>query len=253
MPSQREIRSIGLVVKRSEPRARPLVEELATWSTKRGISLFLEVRDAGGVTGAESVTAEGLAERSDLLIVLGGDGTMLATARLLGGRSTPVLGVNFGTLGYLTEFAVDGLFPALEDIVRGEFAVDSRVMIDCSVERRGRTVEHATALNDVVMNKSTLARIVEIDCWLDGRFVTYYRADGLIVSTPTGSTAYNVSAGGPILLPSMGRSSSIRSVRTRYRIGRSSFPIRCVSTSPSARPARKSCSRSTDRWVSSSR
>ncbi len=88
--------------------------------------------------------------------------------------------------------------------MRGDYATDPRVMIDCAIERRGRAVERAIALNDVVINTSALARILEIDCWIDGKFVTYYRADGLIVSTPTGSTAYNVSAGGPILMPSMG-------------------------------------------------
>jgi NAD+ kinase len=154
--------------------------------------------------GARRVSLAEIADRAGLVIVLGGDGTMLAAARAIGDRGTPVLGVNFGTLGYRTDFTDEDLFPALEQIVHGDYALDSRVMIDCIVERRGRVVERATSLNDVVITKAALARIIEIDCWIDGGFVTYYRADGLIVSTPTGSTAYNLSAGGPILMPSMG-------------------------------------------------
>jgi NAD+ kinase len=204
MGEKAQVRTIGLVVKRSEPRARALVERVVAWARGRGVELLADARDAGAFAGVAPVTAERIAERADLIVVLGGDGTMLATARLVAGRGTPVLGVNFGTLGYLTEFTDENIFPALEAILAGEYAVDPRMMIEVVVERRGRIVERATALNDAVVNKSALARIIEIDCWIDDRFVTYYRADGLIVSTPTGSTAYNVSAGGPILMPSMG-------------------------------------------------
>jgi NAD+ kinase len=204
MSAHEPIRTIAIVTKRSEPRARPVVERLVAWAVNRGVELIFDSRDRSVPKGVTPVSGAVLGERADLFLVLGGDGTMLATARLVAGRGTPVLGINFGTLGYLTEFTDDDLFPALEEIVHGEYAVDPRVMIDCEVERRGRPVERATALNDVVVTKAALARIVEIDCWIDGRFVTYYRADGLIVSTPTGSTAYNLSAGGPILMPTMG-------------------------------------------------
>jgi NAD+ kinase len=199
-----ELRHIGLIVKRREPRALPVVKRIAAWSASRGITAFVDARLPDPPEETTPVDVEELAARSDLIVVLGGDGTMLAAARIVGERGTPVLGVNFGTLGYLTEFTDADLLPALEEIHRGECVLDTRVMIECTVERRGRVVERTNALNDVVINKSALARIIEIDCWIDGRFVTYYRADGLIVSTPTGSTAYNVSAGGPILMPSMG-------------------------------------------------
>jgi NAD+ kinase len=199
-----EIRRIAVVVKRQEPRARSVVEKLLDWTASRGIEVFMDARDFEPSGRATPVSANQLPDRADLVIVLGGDGTMLATARLVGDRGVPVLGVNFGTLGYLTEFTDLDLFPALEEIVRGAYTVDPRVMISCSIERRDRVVYTATALNDVVVNKSALARIIEIDCWIDERYVTFYRADGLIISTPTGSTAYNVSAGGPILMPSMG-------------------------------------------------
>jgi NAD+ kinase len=199
-----EIRTIGLIVKRLELRARPVIEKLLEWSRERGIEILTDPRDVAATSGAKTVSAQEIAERSDLIVVLGGDGTMLAAARLVAGRGTPVLGVNFGTLGYLTEFTDTNVFPTLDEVLQGDYSLDPRVMIDCEVERRGRVVARATALNDAVVNKSAIARIIELDCWIDNRVVTYYRADGLIVSTPTGSTAYNVSAGGPILMPSMG-------------------------------------------------
>ncbi len=204
MNSNPQIQKIGLVVKRQETRARAVVDQLFDWTAERGIEILVDSRDAAAPRPGATLPPERLVEQADMLVVLGGDGTMLGAARLVAGRGTPVLGVNFGTLGYLTEFTDADLFPALEEIVRGDYATDPRVMIDCAIERRGRAVERAIALNDVVINTSALARILEIDCWIDGKFVTYYRADGLIVSTPTGSTAYNVSAGGPILMPSMG-------------------------------------------------
>jgi len=180
------IRRIGFVAKPEEQRARKVVEEIAAWASARGIALCEDCAQA------------------DLVVVLGGDGTMLRAAHVVGERETPVLGVNFGTLGYLTEFTDRTLFPALDEIARGDFALDPRVMISCAIERGGETISRELALNDVVVNKSALARITEIDAWIDGRFVSNFRADGLIVSTPTGSTAYNLSAGGPILLPTMG-------------------------------------------------
>ncbi|HQR39750.1 MAG TPA: NAD(+)/NADH kinase, partial [Blastocatellia bacterium] len=204
LEQRRPIERIGLIVKRGETRARAVVEQLLTWTAERGIETHLDKRESDPTGNATHPAGENLAEWADLVIVLGGDGTMLAAARTVGDRGTPVLGVNFGTLGFLTEFTDENLFPSLEEIVRGHYEVDPRVVIECDVERRGRVIEHATALNDVVVNKSAIARIIEIDCLIDGRFVTYYRADGLIVSTPTGSTGYNLSAGGPILVPSMG-------------------------------------------------
>ncbi len=200
--SASRISRIGLVVKRDEPRAEPVVGQLLSWTGSHGIEV-LTMGDKSD-SGARAQGAADIVSRSDLLVVLGGDGTMLGAARMLGERATPVLGVNFGTLGYLTEFTVDTMFPALEAILDGDFELDSRVTLTCEVERRGRLLERTTAINDAVVNTSALARMIEVDCWIDGRFVTYFRADGLIVSTPTGSTAYNLSAGGPILMPSMG-------------------------------------------------
>lgn len=173
-------------MKPEEQRARGLSERLVAWAVERGVEVCDDPTEA------------------DLVIALGGDGTMLRAAHAVGERETPVLGVNFGTLGYLTEFTDGDVFPALDAIAAGDYTLDPRVMIACTIEREGEVVSRELALNDVVVNKSALARLVEIECSIDRLFVSSYRADGLIVSTPTGSTAYNLSAGGPILMPSMG-------------------------------------------------
>jgi NAD+ kinase len=135
--------------------------------------------------------------------VLGGDGTMIATGRMLGDNQVPVIGVNYGGLGYLAEFPIEEMFPALEGILAGEYKVQRRLMLRVELWRGEELVTQNRVLNDVVVNKSALARIIEIEAYLNGQFVNSFRADGLIVATPTGSTAYNLSAGGPIIYPSM--------------------------------------------------
>jgi NAD+ kinase len=200
MPQQLPAR-LGIITKPNEPRAAELAARIAEWAADHEINLFVNNRVRDLPPGTFSASAREIADHCDLLIVLGGDGTMISTARLVAGRGTPVLGINLGTLGYLTEFAIDEAMPALEYVVRGEYEVDKRTMLDWRVLRDGDQVGAGTALNDVVLNKSALARIIDIDCWVGSHYVTGYRADGLIVATPTGSTAYNLSAGGPIIAP----------------------------------------------------
>jgi NAD+ kinase len=149
------------------------------------------------------VESEKLAAAVDLVLVLGGDGTMIATARMIGDEEVPVLGVNYGSLGYLTEFRIEELYDALEMILADNYRLDKRVMLAVELFRGVDLVTSNRVLNDVVINKSALARIIEIEAYLNKQFVSSFRADGLIVSTPTGSTAYNLSAGGPIIFPSM--------------------------------------------------
>jgi NAD+ kinase len=149
------------------------------------------------------VESEKLAAEVDLMLVLGGDGTMIATARLIGDQEVPVLGVNYGGLGYLAEFRIEELFSALESILSGNYRLDRRVMLDVELRRGNDPPKTGRVLNDVVINKSALARIIEIETYFDRYFVNSFRSDGLIVSTPTGSTAYNLSAGGPVIFPSM--------------------------------------------------
>ena len=151
----------------------------------------------------EALPDEKLAANVDLMLVLGGDGTMIATARMIGDAEVPVLGVNYGGLGYLAEFRIEELYTALESILDGNYRLDTRVMLAVELMRGDEQVTRTRVLNDVVINKSALARIIEIEAYLNQQFVNSFRADGLIVSTPTGSTAYNLSAGGPVIYPSM--------------------------------------------------
>ena len=190
---------LGIITKPNEPRAAELAARIAEWAADHEINLFVNNRVRDLPPGTFSASAREIADNCDLLVVLGGDGTMISTARLVAGRGIPVLGINLGTLGYLTEFAIDEAIPALEYAVRGEYDVDKRTMLDWQVLRDGDQVGGGTALNDVVLNKSALARIIDIDCWVGAHYVTGFRADGLIIATPTGSTAYNLSAGGPII------------------------------------------------------
>ncbi len=196
--NNREIRSVGIVVKPGHDEAMTTAVELSGWLKDRGIIQAGEPI-AAGVTPIEGT---GFFD-ADLVVVLGGDGTMLSTARLVGDADMLVLGVNYGSLGYLTDFRIEEMFPALEAIIAGQYDIDRRVMIDAEQWRGGDLIAKGRVLNDVVINKAALARIIEITVNLDGLFVNSFRADGLIVSTPTGSTAYNLSAGGPIIYPSM--------------------------------------------------
>ena len=202
------IKRVGIVLKPHQPDALKTMCELATWLAARGLTLVggPEIERAAiakqtNCTVAE-VEPERLAANVDLVLVLGGDGTMISTSRMIGDTEVPVLGINYGGLGYLAEFRIEELYDALESILSGDYRLDKRVML--AVELGG--AEEATrnrVLNDVVINKSALARIIEIEAYLNGQFVNSFRADGLIVSTPTGSTAYNLSAGGPVIFPSM--------------------------------------------------
>lgn len=199
------IHRIGLVIKPKIKGAGPVIERLSRFLAERGVELVAEpiVEEMAPECRATLLPREELASAVDVLVVLGGDGTMLAAARLIAGRRIPVLGVNFGGLGYLTEFTLEEVFPALERVLTEEVLVDARMMLDAFVYRAGHCVAEYSVLNDAVVNKSALARIIQIECWIDGAPVTTFRADGLIVSTPTGSTAYSLSAGGPIVHPSV--------------------------------------------------
>ncbi len=195
---------IGVFIKPDEPRALAVANEIARWAADKNIELLIDNRAKAIPEGAKLVSEIEIACDCGLIVALGGDGTMLGVARAIGGCGTPVLGVNLGTLGYLTEFSVETAVPALENFLKGEYEITHRMMIDWQVLRAGQVVGSGSALNDVVVNKSTLARMIEIDFSASNAPVTTYRADGLIVATPTGSTAYNLSAGGPIIYPSVG-------------------------------------------------
>jgi NAD+ kinase len=203
------IKRIGIVLKPHQTDALKTICELAIWLAKRGISLVggpeIEREQIEHQTGCavEETPSEKLAAGADLMLVLGGDGTMIATARQMGDTEVPVLGVNYGGLGYLAEFRIEELYVALESILDGNYRLDKRVMLSVELIRGDESITRNRVLNDVVINKSALARIIEIEAHLNEQFVNAFRADGLIVSTPTGSTAYNLSAGGPVIFPSM--------------------------------------------------
>ena len=203
------IRRVGVLIKPQQPDALKTICRLVEWCAARGISVVGGPKlDRAGIeqeTGCavEEMEHAEMVKSVDLLVVLGGDGTMIAAARMVGDHGTPVLGVNYGTLGYLADFTHEEMIPALEAVQAGDFTLDRRLMLAAEVHRGGEKLLHDRVLNDVVISKSALARIVEIETWVDQKFLNRFRADGLIVSTPTGSTAYNLSAGGPVIYPSM--------------------------------------------------
>jgi NAD+ kinase len=207
--TRKKISRIGVVVKPNQPDALATLCRLAEWLTARGIELVgnkgVESAQVQAATGCmiHTLDTENLTANVDAVVVLGGDGTMIATARMLGEREVPVLGVNYGTLGYLAEFRNDEMLAALETLIAGNYKLECRMMLDAELFRGDRMLARSRVLNDVVISKSALARIIEIEARCDGQFVNRFRADGLIISTPTGSTAYNLSAGGPIIYPSM--------------------------------------------------
>src|SRR2546423_9259056 len=207
--AQSSIKSIGVIVKPHQPDALETLCSLTKWLSERGIAFVgppdIERERIEHKTGCsiEVVSEEELPRRVDLILVLGGDGTMIATGRMLGESQVPVLGVNYGGLGYLAEFPIEELFPALDAILAGQYTVQQRLMLSVELWRGEELVTRNRVLNDVVVNKSALARIIEIEAYLNEQFVNLFRADGLIVATPTGSTAYNLSAAGPIIFPSM--------------------------------------------------
>jgi len=197
-----KIECISIVVKPGSDEALQTANELADWLEKRGIRVIGEPLQEEEVS-VLSAHAERACDEADLVVVLGGDGTILSTARLLGRREVPVLGINYGSLGYLTEFRIEEMFVSLEKVLRGDYEIDRRSMLTVENETSAGREFIGRVLNDVVVNKSVLARIIEIEVSFDSFFVNRFRADGLIVSTPTGSTAYNLSAGGPIIYPSV--------------------------------------------------
>jgi NAD+ kinase len=195
--SNSSIKSVGIVVKPGNDEALRTAHELADWVKERGLKV------AGEPRTATDNQPDGAVTDCELIVVLGGDGTMISTARLIGDAEVLVLGINYGSLGYLTDFRIEEMFPSLEAVLDGNYEVDRRVMLKVELIRDGETESSGRVLNDVVINKAALARISEIEVKLNSLFVNAFRADGLIAATPTGSTAYNLSAGGPIIYPSM--------------------------------------------------
>jgi NAD+ kinase len=197
------IRRVVVVAKIGRSQAPRLAAELARWLEERGIEVQYDAETAAALGVAGGASRETLPDAVDLAIVAGGDGTLLSVARAAGPRGVPLLGVNLGGLGFLTELHPDELYAGLEAVLRGEYTIEQRRALRVRFARAGQAVREYALLNDVVITKSALARMIDIGVRVDGQEVATYTSDGLIVSTPTGSTAYNLSAGGPILDPRM--------------------------------------------------
>ena len=204
MASHSQYKTIGII---SRPRRSILAEvvpELLVWLEERGVRTVIDAETAGPINRSDiGKTRHQIAQAADLLLVLGGDGTLLAAAREAAPHGTPILPINLGGLGFLTSFTLDELYPALEQTLAGSAPVSERVMLLAERTRNGSVLTQQLVLNEAVVNKGTLARMIELELHIDGGFVCRYRADGLIVATPTGSTAYSMSAGGPIVHPAV--------------------------------------------------
>jgi NAD+ kinase len=199
--------TVGILVRPDLGQAGPAVRDLVAWLQERSVGACLDQHTAALVEVADRVacgvaSSREVAATADVLVVLGGDGTLLAASHLVD-RPVPVLGVNFGSLGFLTEITMAELYPTLEGVLAGDYRFEERRMLHARVQQRDSPDTTGDVLNDVVVTKAALSRIIELDVAVDGLFVSAFRADGLIVSSPTGSTAYNLAAGGPILHPTL--------------------------------------------------
>src|SRR6201981_3986964 len=198
------IRAAGIVCKPIKEMVATVVPPLIAWLRERKIEVHVDVETQGCVElNVPSITREAMGEKVKLLIVLGGDGTLLAAARALKAHDVPILAVNLGSLGFLTTITLDHVYPMLEQGLAGNHRTGERMMLEAQILRRGKVAEHQTALNDAVVNKGALSRMLDFDLYVDSDHVARYRADGLIIATPTGSTAYSLAAGGPIIQPNM--------------------------------------------------
>lgn len=206
-PTAHPVKRIGMTIKPRLTAAAEVIHQISDWLAVQRVELVAEprVREIAPKCEARFVEREEIPPQVDLILVLGGDGTMIATSRLVVAHPVdiPLMGVNFGGLGYLTEFTLEDIFPALRLVLEGQAQIGSRMMLAVDLIRAGGEVQAFSLVNDAVVNKSALARIIEIDTNVDNVHLSTFRADGIIVATPTGSTAYSLSAGGPIVHPSM--------------------------------------------------
>ncbi len=193
---------VGIYTKPLKKRSPEKIFELLRFLEKRRVKYFIDEQTSRSIKSKKNlVKGEEIPSLVELIIVLGGDGTMLSVARKVGNRDTPVIGINFGYLGFLTQIKLERMTEELKRVFDGNFRYENRMRLEAEVLKSDGEIKRFTALNDVVINKGTLARIIDFETYVDGGFLSYFRADGLIISTPTGSTAYNLSSGGPIIVP----------------------------------------------------
>jgi NAD+ kinase len=196
-------KSVGIIFKHDFEPAKRECQCLKDWFTERGINVSTEEMAPSPILNQYLEEETSIPDTVDWVIVLGGDGTLLGAARKIGRYGLPILGINLGGLGFLTEIPLKRLYKDIEKLITGEIATESRLMLQASILRDNEEKCRFSVLNDVVINKGALARIIDLSVSIDGRFLTTFRSDGLIISSPTGSTGYNLSAGGPILYPDL--------------------------------------------------
>ncbi len=198
------IRTTGIVCKPIQEMVSSVVPPLMQWLAARHVQIYLDPQTASTVGAPErGLRRDEMGGKIDWLIVLGGDGTLLSAARAMGANQVPILAVNLGGLGFLTSVTLEELYPVLEEVLEGKSKLSERMMLQAEIVHDGKTSDKQIALNDAVANKAALARMLDFDVHVDGNHVGRYRADGLIVATPTGSTAYSLAAGGPIIHPDL--------------------------------------------------
>jgi NAD+ kinase len=201
------VRRVGIVAKAHLTAASQLLGQLASWLEEHHVEPILDQETAQLTPGRNTrvLSRDDLPGAVDLVVLLGGDGTLLAMANGIAkaGANVPILGVNFGSLGFLTEVTLPELYPALESVLAGRATIDERLMLRCRVSRTPESALEYLVVNDVVITKGALSRIIDLSVWVEEQFVATFKADGLILATPTGSTAYNLSAGGPIVHPAV--------------------------------------------------
>jgi NAD+ kinase len=195
--------SVGIIYKHKFAPAKTEALKLESWLKNKGIPAFSEEMNTRSQKDSCCEENSNIPSHVDFVVVLGGDGTLLGAARKVAKYGVPILGVNLGGLGFLTEIPIKRVFAVIEMMLKGELETEKRLMLEATVLREGKEVCRFVVLNDVVINKGPLARIIDLDVYINDGFLTTFRADGLIVSTPTGSTAYNLSAGGPVLYPTL--------------------------------------------------
>lgn len=197
------ISTVGIISKPGSEQAASIVPGLRAWLAERGVKARYDEETARYAGLNDGLPREQVPEGCQLIVVLGGDGTLLSAARAIGGRDIPLFAVNLGGLGFLTAISIDDIYPELERAFRGEHRIGRRRMLQCELWRGAGKLASYDALNDVVITKAALARMIDLDTFVDNHFVCAYKADGLVIATPTGSTAYSLSAGGPIIFPSV--------------------------------------------------
>lgn len=196
------MKKIGIISKAGKPEPIEILKGLIPWLKERDVEIYLDM-DTARAFNIEGYSRSQIPDLAELVIVLGGDGTMLSVARLVSEKGIPIVGVNLGGLGFITDVQRTEIHEAIEAVLAGKCTIEERLMLIAGVHRHGEKISEYNALNDVVINKGALARIIDLETFINKAYVTTFRADGLIIATPTGSTAYSLSAGGPVLYPTM--------------------------------------------------